>query len=100
MSENSVRAKANWNLGRWARTWEDELETILALQHLELSNFSDRDDLQKRLVVFVKGINTNLAQKSVELEEETSQMAEEVEAQLLFHANKVSQQIWDTGQEL
>ena len=44
-------------------------------------------------MVFVKGINTNLAQESVELEEEISQMAEEVEAQLLFHANKVSQQI-------
>lgn len=96
----SERAKANWNLWRWARTQKDELETRSASQHLELSSFSDRDDLQRRLVLFVKGINKNLAQEPVDLEEEMWQMAEEVEAQLLFQANKVSQQVCDSVHEL
>lgn len=46
-------------------------------------------------MVFVKGINKILAQASMELELEMKQMAEKVEAQLLFRA-KVSQQICDT----
>ncbi|KAI5943062.1 Apolipoprotein A-IV [Manis javanica] len=53
--------------------------------------FKDMDDLQKRLVLFVKGINTNLAQESEELEEDIQQMAEEVETLVLHHARKFVQ---------
>lgn len=72
---------------------EFELETTLVFQHLKTSSFKDMDDLQKRLVLFVKGINTNLAQESEELEEGIQQMADEVEALVLHHARKVSQQM-------
>lgn len=51
-------------------------------------------------MLFLKGINIYLAQESEELEKERDQMVEEVEARLLLHANKVSQQIQDTMHEL
>ena len=37
---------------------------MLTFQHLQLSNFNNADDLQKRLVLFVEGVNTYLAQRS------------------------------------
>lgn len=56
--------KGKLKLVKWIGTYEHKLENILTSQHPQLSNFNDTDDLQKRLVLFVKSINTYLAQES------------------------------------
>lgn len=57
------------------------------------SCFSDAEDLQESLMPFTKDLHTPLAQDTEKLQKNTRQEPDKLQAWVILHTNKVSQQI-------